>query len=108
MNGAVLNNGCTQTVCGKTWLSNYIDSLTDGDKVKATARKNDTVFTFGDGKLFNSLKLVPIPAKIGSKFIYIMTDVIDAKVPLSLSKNSRKLAKVKVNFDNDIIFLEKI
>ena len=32
-----------------------------------------------------------------------MTDVIDAKVPLSLSKNSRKLAKVKVNFDNDII-----
>ena len=38
-----------------------------------------------------------------------MTDVVDAKLPLSLSKNSRKLAKVKVNFDDIInIFGEDI
>ena len=69
LNGEVLDSGCTQTVCGKTWLSNYIDLLTDDDKVKVTERKSDIVFKFGDIKLLNSLKLVIIPAKIDSKYI---------------------------------------
>ena len=103
MNGAVLDSGCTQTVCGRSWLSNYIDSLTDDDKLKVKEKKSNTVFKFGDGKLFNSLKLVTIPAKIGSKYIDINTDVIDSELPLLLSKNAMKLAKVKIDFDNDII-----
>ena len=32
-----------------------------------------------------------------------MTDVIDTKLPLLLSKNAVKLAKLKIDFDNDII-----
>ena len=87
LNGAVLDSGCTQTVCGKTWLSNYIDSLTDDDKVKVTERKSDIVLKFGDGKLFSSLKLVTIPAKIDSKYIKIMTDVTDTELPLKMQWN---------------------
>ena len=41
LNCAVFDSGCTQTVCGKTWLRNYIDSLTDDDKVKVKVRKSD-------------------------------------------------------------------
>ena len=41
LNGAVFDSGCTQTACGKTWLSNYIDSLADDDKVKVKVRKSD-------------------------------------------------------------------
>ena len=103
LNGAVLDSGCTQTVCGRSWLSNYIDSLTDDDKLKVKEKKSNTVFKFGDGKLFNSLKLVTIPAKIGSKYVDINTNVIDSELPLLLSKNAIKLAKVKIDFDNDII-----
>ena len=32
-----------------------------------------------------------------------MTDVIDTKLPLLLCKNAMKLAKLKIDFDNDII-----
>ena len=100
MNGAVLDSGCTQTVCGRSWLSNYIDSLTDDDRLKVKEKKSNTVFKFGDGKLFNSLKLATIPAKIGSKYVDINTDVINSELQ---SKNAMKLAKVKIDFGNDII-----
>ena len=53
-------------------------------------RKSDTVFKFGDRKLFNSIKLVTIPAKTGSKYINIMADVIDTELPLLSSKNEMK------------------
>ena len=43
---------------------------------------------------------VTIPAKIGSKYINFMADVIDTELPLSSSKNAMKLA---IDFDNDII-----
>ena len=46
--------------------------------------------------------------KIGSKYINIMANVIDTELPLLLSKNAMKSAKVKIDFDNDIIFLGKI
>ena len=39
LNGAELDSGCTQTVCGKTWLSIYIDSLAYNDKVNVTEKK---------------------------------------------------------------------
>ena len=107
-NGAVLDSGCTHTLCDKTWLINYIDSLTDDDKVKVTKRRSDTAFKIGDRKLFNSVKLVTIPAKIDSKHINIMADIIDTELPLLWSINAMKLAKVKVDFNNDIIFWGKI
>ena len=108
LNGTVLDSGCTQTLCGKTWLINYIDSLTDDNKVKVTKRRIVIAFKFGDGKLLNSLKLVTILTKIASKYINIMANVIDTELPLLLNKNAMKSGKVKIDFDNDIIFLGKI
>ena len=37
-----------------------------------------------------------------------MVNVIDTELPLLLSRNLMKSAKVKIDFDNDIIFLGKI
>ena len=31
-NWAVLDSGCTKNVCGESWLSNYLDTLTEVDK----------------------------------------------------------------------------
>ena len=107
-NDAVLDSGCTKVVCGKTWLSNHIDSLTNDNKVKVTDRKSDTVFKFADWKFFNSLKLVTILPKIDSKYINSTTGVTDTKLPLLLIKNAMKLAKVKIDFDDINIFGENI
>ena len=88
MNDAVLNSGYTQNVCGLSWLNIYLESV--------------TVVMFGDGKLFNSLKSVNIPAKIGHENIKILTDVINSELPLLLNKKEMKMAKAKIYFDNII------
>ena len=102
MNGAVLDSGCTQNVCGLSWLNSYLESLTDDDKSKVIENESHTVFKLGDGKSFKSLKSVTIPAKAGHKK-QMLTDVIDRELPLLLSKKEMKMAKAKTDFDNDII-----
>ena len=66
----VLNSGCTETVCGLFWLNIYLEWLTDDDRSRVIENESHTVFKFGDGKSFNSLKSVTIPAKIGHKNIF--------------------------------------
>ena len=54
-----------QNVCGLSWLYNYLELLTDDDKLKIIEKESHPDFSFGDGKLFNSLKSVVIHANIG-------------------------------------------
>ena len=53
----------------------------------------------GNGKLFNSLKSVAIPAKIDHKNIEIVTNVIDSELPLL----KMEMAKAKTDSGNGII-----
>ena len=103
MNDALLDSGCIQNGCGLSWLNSYLESLTDDDKSKVTESESHTVFKFGDGKLFNSLKSVTIPAKIDHKNIKMVLDVTDSELTSLLSKKEMKMAKAKIYFDNDII-----
>ena len=103
MNSAVLHSDCTQNVCCLSWLNSYLESLPNDDKSKVMQNESHTVFKFGDGKLFNSLKSVTIPAKIGHNRTILVTDVIDKELISLLNKKEMKMAKVKIDFDNDII-----
>ena len=103
MNGAVLHSDCTQNVCCLSWLNSYLESLPNDDKSKVMQNESHTVFKFGDGKLFNSLKSVTIPAKIGHNRTILVKDVIDKELISLLNKKEMKMAKVKIDFDNDII-----
>ena len=49
MNVAVLNSGCTQKVCGFSWLKSYLELLTDDHKSKVIQNESHTGFKFGDG-----------------------------------------------------------
>ena len=40
-NHAVLDSGCTKTVCRESWLNNYIDTLPAGDKQKVVESKSE-------------------------------------------------------------------
>ena len=53
------------------------------------------MFQFGDRQSFKPMKLVTIPAKIGSKN--------DSKLPLLLSRKEMKKTKAKIEFNNDVI-----
>ena len=70
-------------------------------KITKTKLSTNSGLKFEDGKLFNSLNSVTVPAKIGHKNIKIVIDVIDSELPFFLNKNEMKMAKAKVDFDHD-------
>ena len=103
LNLAVLDSGCTKTVCGEEWLKCYIDSLSEEEKKKIQSYKSNTEFKFGDGKNVTSEKCVSIPCKIAGTNVNVETDVVKSEIPLLLSKDSMKKAGTKIDFVNDKI-----
>ena len=101
LNCAVLDSGCTKNVCGESWLTNYLDTLTESDRFKVVVEKSSSSFRFGNGKSLNSKKMVTFPAQIGKEDIMIKPDVIN--LPLLLSKSAIKKANVKIDFSNDVV-----
>ncbi len=57
---AVLDSGCTQTVCGESWLQCYKDTLSVEELETLVESPSETRFKFGDGKVIKSEKRVVI------------------------------------------------
>ena len=93
LNCAVLDSGCTKNACGESWLTNYLDTLTESDRSKVVVEKSSNSFRFGNGKSLNSEKMVTFPAQIGKEDIMIKSDVIDSDLPLLLSKSAMSKCK---------------
>jgi len=102
-NAALLDCGATSTVCGKKWFEEYQKSLPEDEKNKIIMSDSQKPYRFGDGKKFQSEKLAIIPAVIGNKCISINTDIIDANIPLLLSKAAMKKGQMHLNFANDTV-----
>ena len=49
LGAAVLDSGATSTVCRKTWINCYEETLSDEDRLKVRKEPNSTNFKFGDG-----------------------------------------------------------
>ena len=101
LNMAVLDSGCTKTVCGEEWLRCYIDTLSEIKQKEILSVKSNTEFKFGDGKSVLSERCVSMPCKIAGKRVIIETDVVKSEIPLLLSKNSMKKANTRIDFAND-------
>ena len=95
--------GASKTVCGKDWLTQYINNLSDTDQSKVLFGESNHIYSFGDGRKVNALYSVKIPATIGSHNFEIKIDVVDNDIPLLFSKSSMKRANMKLNFQNDTI-----
>ena len=99
----LLDSGCPGTVCGKSWLRYYADSLTKEDRALIKEYETTNRFRFGKGEIEDSMMLVRIPAHIGGKDIFIMTDVVQSDIPLLLSRSTMKKAEAVLDFDKDVI-----
>ena len=97
MSAAVLDCGAPITVCGQTWLSCYLETLSPGDKEKVIYKTSTNKFKFGDSSSYAAEKQAIIPAVIGNKEIRIKTDIINSDIPLLLSMSS--LIKAEANLD---------
>ena len=98
---AILDSGCTKSVCSRVWLQCYLDALNESDKSSVQEQESSSKFKFGDGALQTSLKKVIIPADINGTKVKIETDVIDNNLPLLLSKSAMQKAATKIDFKNN-------
>ncbi|KAG1704025.1 Retrovirus-related Pol polyprotein [Nymphon striatum] len=100
-NSAVLDSACTSTVAGETWMKCYLDSLDPSIREKIVETPSDTLFKFGGGTVLQSAKKVKIPCAIAGVECEILADVVTSDIPLLLSKDSMKKAKMKLDLEND-------
>ena len=108
INKAILDSGCSETVCGNVWLQCYLDSLNKEESAKVQSQSSLKVFRFGDGKCYEATRKVTIPAMTGDIEVHIETQVVNCDIPLLLSKNSMRKARTKIDFQkNKAIMFEK-
>ena len=60
----VLDSGCSKTVAGQIWYTEYVSTLSEGDRQTVKETSGKSVFRFGDGKESKSLMLATIPVLI--------------------------------------------
>ena len=99
---ALLDTGCSTTVCGESWLNSYVELLSDFDASAIVEKKSTASFTFGDGVSIKSLKRLVLPCYIGGKRCTLETDVVKCNVPLLFSKPSMKKGKMHLDFERDV------
>ena len=107
---AVVDSGCNKTVCGRIWFDEYVSSLPRSETLKIESKLDTRRFRFGDGDIFTSTKLYTIPIMVGSKPVKLDTHIVDADIPLLLSRESLKKAEADIDFQKDVLnlFGEKI
>ena len=99
----VVDSGCITTVCGEIWYNSYIETLNENDRRRIISNSSDHKFRFGVGKTFQSKKEVILPMYIDDIQILMKTQVIEAKIPLLISRNSLKKANASLNFEKDTL-----
>ena len=100
-NCALLDSGASKTVAGRMWLDNFIEGLPEKEKEKVKFSPSKSSYKFGDGTKIQALQNVVIPAKMGNTYIRINTDVVDKEIPLLMSRETMKKARMKIDCYNN-------
>ena len=97
---AILDTACNTTVCGIDWLESYTQTLSEEEKSRVEEQESGTVFRFGDGVEYKSMKKAKFPVNIIGNRASVTSDVVDCSIPLLLSKKSMKRAQMKIDLEN--------
>ena len=100
-NCAVLDSACSSTVCGESWLKEYMSSLDENIKGRVIQKEGNRVFKFGGGTKLKSKGEFTLPAIMAGKNVQIKTDIVESDIPLLLSRSAMKSAGVKLDLEND-------
>ena len=101
----ILDSGTTSTVGGLNWFNCFVETLNENQRKNMKVFKGTRSFRFGTGQKLPSLKRVILPCMIGGVRVDISADIVEADIPLLLSKSSMKKAKTLMDFKNDTICL---
>ena len=106
LGSAVPDSGASGTVCLIKWYECFLETLTNTQK-KIIVKEGVSTFKFGDGNKLNSLYNVTLSCVIADIEVSVVTDVIDADIPLLLNKDSMKRAGTCLKFENDSVTMFK-
>ena len=102
-NYAVLDSGCSSTVCGEQWLKGFLQCLDSSERANVVELPGRKTFRFGGGETLQSKGVFELPAVIAGQCVTITTDVVESSVPLLLSMKAMRKAKVKLDLENDMV-----
>ena len=98
---AILDSGCTTTVCGERWLSAFLETLSDDDRLRIQFEPSVQSFTFGDGQTVISKRRLTLPCWMGGVSGEVVTEVVPCNIPLLLSRKSMKATGMILDFAKD-------
>lgn len=67
---AVLDCACSSTVCGASWIQNFLQSLDEADKKKVEQLPSERSFKFGGGEVLPSIACYKLPAYLAGKSLH--------------------------------------
>ena len=102
---AIIDSGCTRTVCGETWLNTYLDTLPNNIRRQVYSESSECHFRFGDGEVFHSDRVVMLPVQFGSESAKLGVNIVTCDIPLLLSRITLKRAGCRMDFTRDRVIL---
>lgn len=102
---AVVDSGCSKTVAGSKWLNCFLEMLDEKELEQISRKESNQTFKFGKGDSIKSCEKIVIPVTLGQRKITIESDIVDADIPLLLSKDALKKAETILDFNNDIAIM---
>ena len=100
-NCAVLDSACSSTVCGEKWLETFLETLSEGERRAVQRHSSSRIFKFGGGTRLHSGGEYVLPVLLAGQRVFVRTDVVESDIPLLLSRETMKRAKVKLDVEND-------
>ena len=95
----MIDSACSKTVAGIRYINKYISHLSE--KMRGSIQEDKpskTVYQFGGGEKRTSLKRIGLPAMIGDIKVTIVTEIVDADIPLLIGANSLEVSKAVIDF----------
>ena len=101
--GGVLDTGCVQTVGPRAWMNRRLSRMSKASREMVKIEPSGRVFRFGGGETAKSLGLYKIPVNVGGKNTILNVEVVDAPIPLLISKAAMKKAGAIIDTSKDTI-----
>ena len=100
---AVLDSACTATVSGMSWIQNYIDQLPAQYSNLVSHTDIRTNVIFGSGNRVAITRKWFLPVIIGNINCFLGVLEVPGTLPLLLSVNSMRKARLSIDFDKNVV-----
>ena len=101
----VLDTGCISTVGPRKWMNKRIENMSKESRRMMKVKPSNRTFRFGGGVKAKSLGLYTIPVNVGGKNTFLDVDIVDAPIPLLISKAAMKKAGAVIDTRDDTILI---